>query len=53
MLEVLKHDGLLLALALEFDADSSASEAQPIISMFSVMIETIFKALFLIPLLLI
>jgi hypothetical protein len=53
MLEVLKHDGLLLALALEFDADSSPSEAHPIISMFSVMIETIFKALFLIPLLLI
>ena len=51
MLEVLKHDGLLLALALEFDADSSPSEAHPIISMFSVMIETIFKALFLIPLL--
>jgi len=51
MLEVLKHDGLLLALPLEFATDSSPSEAHPVTSMCSAIIETILKAFFLITLL--
>jgi hypothetical protein len=50
MLEVLKHDGLLLALA-EFTEDCSPSEAHPMNIRFIAIIETIFKAFFLITLL--
>ena len=52
MLEVLKHDGLLLTFV-EFPEDSSPSEAHPMTSRFIAIIETIFKIFFLIPLLLI